>query len=92
MLAFKRNYPTVFQSGYAILLYYIFHIACNTFPLVAYEPCRPFANSPAFGINTMLIYSVVPQCHPTLESCWVGVSLPHEEASHVKAKVGGGDS
>ena len=52
MLAFKRNYPTVFQSGCAILLYYIFYIAYNAFPLVTFEPCRPFANSPAFGIVT----------------------------------------
>ena len=40
--------------------------------------------------NTVLIYSVLAQCGPTLESCWLGVPFLNEEESHVKATVGEG--
>ena len=38
----------------------------------------------------MLIYSGVPPRHYTLESCWVGVSLPKGEQSHAEANWGRG--
>ena len=38
----------------------------------------------------MLIYSVVPPRHYTLESCWVGVSLPKGEQSHAETNWGRG--